>query len=80
MRHLSERPEAMAIVRAVVGLGASLGIATTAEGVEAEDQLNRLRAEGCTELQGYLFGRPVPPLEMGNLLAAPDRQLASMQF
>lgn len=70
----------MAIVRAVVGLGASLGIATTAEGVEAEDQLNRLRAEGCTELQGYLFGRPVPPLEMGNLLAAPDRQLASMQF
>lgn len=80
MRHLSERPEAMAIVRAVVGLGASLGIATTAEGVETEDQLNRLRAEGCTELQGYLFGRPVPPLEMGNLLAAPDRQLASMQF
>ena len=70
----------MAIVRAVVGLGASLGIATTAEGVETEDQLNRLRAEGCTELQGYLFGRPVPPLEMGNLLAAPDRQLASMQF
>ena len=80
MRHLSERPEAMAIVRAVVGLGASLGIATTAEGVEAEDQLNRLRAEGCTELQGSLFGRPVPPLEMGNLLAAPGRQLASMQF
>ena len=70
----------MAIVRAVVGLGASLGIATTAEGVETEDQLNRLRAEGCTELQGYLFGCPVPPLEMGNLLAAPDRKLASMQF
>ena len=70
----------MAIVRAVVGLGASLGIATTAEGVETEDQLNRRRAEGCTELQGYLFGRPVPPPEMGRLLAAPDRQVASMQF
>ncbi|MDP4025015.1 EAL domain-containing protein [Methylobacterium sp. NEAU 140] len=48
------------IVRAVIGLGASLGMTTTAEGVETEAQLARLRAEGCDEVQGYLFSRPVP--------------------
>ncbi len=48
------------IVRAVIGLGASLGMTTTAEGVETEAQLAQLRAEGCDEVQGYLFSRPVP--------------------
>jgi EAL domain-containing protein (putative c-di-GMP-specific phosphodiesterase class I) len=52
---LSERPDCLAIIRAVTGLGTSLGIATTAEGVETSEQLARLRAEGCTEVQGYLF-------------------------
>ena len=47
--------DALAIVRAVAGLGISLGIATTAEGVETEEQLERVRAEGCTEMQGYLL-------------------------
>ncbi len=48
------------IVRAVIGLGDSLGMTTTAEGVETEAQLATLRAEGCDEVQGYLFSRPVP--------------------
>ena len=48
------------IVRAVIGLGASLGMTTTAEGVETEAQLAKLRAEGCDEVQGYLFSRPIP--------------------
>ena len=48
------------IVRAVIGLGANLGMTTTAEGVETEAQLAKLRAEGCDEVQGYLFSRPVP--------------------
>jgi diguanylate cyclase (GGDEF)-like protein len=49
-----------AIVRAVMGLCASLGIAVTAEGVETEEQLEWLVAEGPVEAQGYLFSRPVP--------------------
>jgi diguanylate cyclase (GGDEF)-like protein len=58
---LSEAGEdALAILRAVAGLGASLGIATTAEGVETQEQLARVREEGCTEMQGYLFSPPRP--------------------
>jgi EAL domain-containing protein (putative c-di-GMP-specific phosphodiesterase class I) len=44
----------------VTGLSGSLGVATTAEGVETQEQFERLAAEGCTEVQGYLFGRPAP--------------------
>ncbi|WP_236960581.1 EAL domain-containing protein [Methylobacterium durans] len=56
------------IVRAVIGLGASLGMTTTAEGVETPDQLQRLRAEGCDEVQGYLISRPVPAGDLPALL------------
>ena len=49
-----------AVVRAVAALGASLGMRTTAEGVETPAQLERLREDGCTEAQGYLLGRPAP--------------------
>ena len=60
--------DAAAIVRAVAGLGRSLGIAVTAEGVETEDQLRDLRAEGCNAAQGYLFGRPVPETMVGGVI------------
>ena len=68
IRDLSDREDSVAIVRAVVGLGKSLGMTTTAEGVEAPDQLARLREEGCGEVQGYLFSRPRPPAEIPMLL------------
>ncbi|WP_158279441.1 putative bifunctional diguanylate cyclase/phosphodiesterase [Falsochrobactrum shanghaiense] len=58
-----------AIVSAVVGMGTSLGISTTAEGVETIEQLERLRAEGCTEVQGYFLGRPMPVSDAQQLLA-----------
>jgi diguanylate cyclase (GGDEF)-like protein len=61
--------EADAIVRAIAGLGRSLGIATTAEGVETVAQLNALVADGCTEMQGYLFSPPRPAAEVPRLLA-----------
>ncbi|KQT57555.1 hypothetical protein ASG54_13490 [Aureimonas sp. Leaf460] len=48
-----------AILRAVAGLGASLGMAITAEGVETAEQLARIRDERCTHVQGYLTGRPM---------------------
>ena len=58
IRDLADRPDAIAIIRAVTGLGSSLGMSTTAEGVETEAQLRQLREEGCTEVQGYLFSEP----------------------
>ena len=56
------------IVRALIGLGRSLGMRTTAEGVETPEQLSQLRMEGCNEVQGYLFSRPVEPSAIPNLL------------
>jgi diguanylate cyclase (GGDEF)-like protein/PAS domain S-box-containing protein len=64
IRELANRDESMAIVRAIAGLGKSLGIPTTAEGVETREQLRLLRSEGCTEVQGYLFSPPCPAAEV----------------
>ncbi|MFZ3482204.1 bifunctional diguanylate cyclase/phosphodiesterase [Sphingomonas sp. 3-13AW] len=50
--------KACSIVKAVIGLGRSLDLPIVAEGVETEQQLELLRAERCTEIQGYLVGRP----------------------
>jgi diguanylate cyclase (GGDEF)-like protein len=61
--------QAAVILRAFSGLGISLGMATTAEGVETEEQLERVRAEGCTEVQGYYFSKPVPAVDIAALLA-----------
>ena len=52
--------EAIAIIRAVVALADSLGMATTAEGVETEEEHQMVQALGCTKVQGYYFGRPLP--------------------
>jgi len=60
IRELAEAQGAMAIVRAIAGLGTSLQVATTAEGVETQEQFAILQAEGCTEVQGYLFSTPKP--------------------
>lgn len=53
-------PEAIAIIRAVVALAQSLGMATTAEGVETEQEHHMVQELGCTKVQGYYFGRPLP--------------------
>jgi EAL domain-containing protein (putative c-di-GMP-specific phosphodiesterase class I) len=57
-----------AIIRAVVALGRSLGMTTIAEGVETQEQLDRVSAEGCGEVQGYLTGRPLPAAEAASLM------------
>lgn len=57
-----------AVIRAVVGLGRSLGMSTTAEGVETVEQLERLKVDGCCELQGFLFSKPVPANQVDGLL------------
>jgi EAL domain-containing protein (putative c-di-GMP-specific phosphodiesterase class I) len=68
VRDLLSDEKSLAIVRAIVGLGASFGIATTAEGVETEDQKRCLNQEGCTEVQGFLYSKPLPPNEIPLLL------------
>ena len=60
VRDLGGPDGALDILRAITTLGAALGLSTTAEGVETEAQLEQLRALGCTEAQGYLFGAPRP--------------------
>ena len=58
-----------AIIRAITALGVSLGMSTIAEGVETAEQLDRIRTEGCTSVQGYLFSRPLPAEQIDSLLA-----------
>jgi diguanylate cyclase (GGDEF)-like protein len=57
------------IVRAVTAMARGLGMTTTAEGVETPEQLEMIRAEGCDEMQGFLFSRPLPAREVDELLA-----------
>jgi len=68
VKDLMEDDRSLAIVRAIAGLGISFGITTTAEGVETEEQMRRLNLEGCIEVQGYLYSRPVPANEIELLL------------
>ena len=65
---LLEHQGATAIIRAITTLADALGIETTAEGVEHSDQLDILRAEGCGQIQGYLFSRPIPAQDVDALL------------
>jgi diguanylate cyclase (GGDEF)-like protein len=67
VKELEDREDCRAIVSAVIGLAKSLGMTTTAEGVEDEIQFSELRREGCTQLQGYLFGRPAPVASLAGL-------------
>jgi diguanylate cyclase (GGDEF)-like protein/PAS domain S-box-containing protein len=68
---LGTSKDSLAIVRAVAGLGKSLGMATTAEGVETDDQLDLLSREGCTQAQGYLISKPRPIAEVEYMLIDP---------
>ena len=52
--------DALAVIRSIAQLGIALGMSTTAEGVETKEQLDQVRAEGCTEIQGFLIGHPLP--------------------
>jgi diguanylate cyclase (GGDEF)-like protein/PAS domain S-box-containing protein len=83
IRGLDTNPDAQAIIRAIASLGKGLGVTITAEGVETEAELSRLRAEGCHEGQGFLFSRARPNAEVVELLkaqcnadAATDLQIA----
>jgi diguanylate cyclase (GGDEF)-like protein len=76
VKDLVQRTDCVAIVRAISGLGRSLNITTTAEGVETTDQLDWLRAEGCNEVQGFLFGAAKPAAEITELLTRFDARVS----
>ena len=69
VKDLEGKPDGDAIIRAIAGLGKSLGMTTIAEGVETPEQMQRIRAEGCTDVQGYLISKPVPAAEIHALFA-----------
>jgi diguanylate cyclase (GGDEF)-like protein len=68
MADLTTRADSQAIIKAVIGLGQSLGMSTTAEGVETEEQLAMVREHGASEVQGFLFSPPLHPAALANLL------------
>jgi diguanylate cyclase (GGDEF)-like protein len=74
---VTTRTECAAIVSAVIGLANSLGVCITAEGVETEDQWTILRAAGCTEVQGYLFSRPISGAMILERLSARNTNVAA---
>jgi predicted signal transduction protein with EAL and GGDEF domain len=76
--NLGSGSESAAIVKAIAGLAENLGMTTTAEGVETQQQLDRVRELGCTDVQGYFYSRPVPVEELaGKFSASPAGQAAA---
>ena len=68
VREITTRPDCVKIVRLIASLGASLGMITTAEGVETAAQFEQIAAAGCDQVQGYFFGRPEPAEKLRFLL------------
>jgi diguanylate cyclase (GGDEF)-like protein/PAS domain S-box-containing protein len=77
VRELPHNASDAAIVRAIISLGHSLSLDVVPEGVEAQEQLELLQGEGCYEMQGYYFGRPMPAKEFMRLLKAPQPALTA---
>jgi diguanylate cyclase (GGDEF)-like protein len=70
IREITSDPDDAAISTAIIALGHALGLTVTAEGVETEGQVQLLREQGCDEMQGYFFSRPVTAERLADLLAA----------
>jgi EAL domain-containing protein (putative c-di-GMP-specific phosphodiesterase class I) len=73
VRSIPETEEVPPLIRAITAVARGLNIEVLAEGVEQQYQARVLRRAGCNRVQGYLYGRPVPPEEMTRLLATDCR-------
>ncbi|MCQ4348908.1 EAL domain-containing protein [Pseudomonas stutzeri] len=83
VRHISEDGHDQSIVRAILGMARSLGMLSIAEGVETAAQHAELERLGCDEVQGYLFGRPLPAAEFEALVRgrlAPAERIEQPDF
>ena len=67
VKDITESTGSLNIVRAIAALATGMGMTATAEGVETQEQRDKIAAEGCTEMQGFLFSRPLPILEIERL-------------
>jgi diguanylate cyclase (GGDEF)-like protein len=70
VRGVATVPEHAAVAAAVIALGHRLGLTVVAEGVETTEERRALRDEGCDAMQGFLYSKPVPAAECGELLTA----------
>ena len=73
VKDVAENSGSLNIVRAVASLAQGLGITTTAEGVETQEQLQAIISEGCCEMQGFLFSRPLPVEEIERRFLSHDK-------
>lgn len=76
VREMDHRPDCLAIVRSVAQLAQTLGMTTTAEGIETLEQLDQVRQAGCTQAQGYYFDQPKPVSEIDRWFGQPAQRLA----
>jgi diguanylate cyclase (GGDEF)-like protein len=81
VKDITKNTGSLNIVRAVASLANGMGMTATAEGVETMEQLKQIIAEGCTEMQGYLFSQPLPAAEIGQIfLSQPEARKASVHI
>ena len=77
IQEMLRRPESSAIVQAAITLGGSLGLCTTAEGVESLDQFDYLVSQGCTEVQGFLFSAAQPNVKVAGMVDEIGRRIGT---
>jgi len=81
VKDITENTGSLNIVRAVAALASGMGMTATAEGVETREQLDSITSEGCTEMQGFLFSRPLPAREIERLfLSGREIELAPQRI
>ena len=75
INNLSSSSGSVAILKAIISLAKSLGVPTIAEGIETQEQLDKVRAEGCSEMQGFLFSPARPADEIAQLFLAGHKKV-----
>ena len=76
VEEVASREDCQAIIRAVAGLATSLGMVTTAEGIECEEQLAQVKRAGCKLVQGHLFSKAIPAHEIAGRVVKSRPELA----